>query len=145
MLAGDMTDPKHPSWLRARLAKWPLLAYRLGLGPVIAGRVMVLTTKGRVTGRSRKTPLWYVRDGNQIYCISGWGPYGDWWKNLNADPSALVRIGNTSWKTRGTLIKEGPERDRILIRIIEKYGRMTRLVYHMDRLTLAAFHLDKTV
>ena len=136
--------PKRPSWLRARLAKWPLLAYRLGLGPFIAGRVMLVTTRGRVTGRPRKTPLWYVRDGNDIYCISGWGTFSDWWKNLDADPRALVRIGNTIWETRGVLIKEEPERDELLSRIIEKYGRITRLFYHMDRLTLAAFHLGKT-
>ena len=84
-----MTTPRRkivlrPSWLRARLAKWGLLPYRFGLGRLASGQVMVLTTRGRVTGRVRNTPLWYVRDGGKVCGISGWGTSSDWFKNVQA-------------------------------------------------------------
>ena len=136
------TRPLRPSWLRRRLAKWPLMARRFGLGTLIAKRVMFLTTKGRVTGGARRTPLWYVREGDNIYCLSGWGSSSDWLKNLKANPNVLVQIGKERWETQGALIQELPEREKVLEMFLEKYGRRTvHLFYHMDRLVLVAFPL----
>lgn len=136
-------QPPRPSWLRRRLARWPVLAYRLGFGALLAGRVMILTTRGRATGGLRKTPLWYARDGDVIYCVSGWGPSSDWWKNLIAYPNASIQLGSAMWKTRGALIHDSAARARVLHMIEDKYGpRTTRFFYHMDLVILVAFPLD---
>ena len=134
--------PLRPSWLRARLAKWAVLPYKLGLGALLGREVMILTTRGRITGRARKTPLWYARDGGVVYCFSGWGSSSDWLKNLKADASALVRIGHRSWETRAVLVEEFQKRDAILQTFLKKHGRLVRVFYHMDRLVLVAFPLE---
>ena len=138
--AGYDEKTPRPSWLRRRLAKWAVVAYRLGIGALLTRRVMILTTRGRVTGRPRKTPLWYARDGDVIYCMSGWGSSSDWWKNLVAYPHASLRLGRVAWKAQGELIHDATARERVLYMIQDKYGRRTtRLFYHVDLINLVAF------
>jgi deazaflavin-dependent oxidoreductase (nitroreductase family) len=124
------------------MAKWALLPYRLGLGFLLARQVMILTTRGRATGRLRKTPLWYVRDGGAVYCFSGWGASSDWWRNLKAEPSALAQIGKRRWRTGGVFVREHHDLERVLGRFREKYGRLVPVFYHLDRLDLVYFPLD---
>jgi len=117
----------------------------LGLGFLLARKVMILTTKGRVTGKERRTPLWYVREGDAIYCLCGWGASSDWLKNLEADPHVIVQVGRERWETTKKLIQEPQEMERVLSTMQEKYGRRTvHLFYHMDRLVLVAFPLDNS-
>ena len=134
-----------PSWLRARLAKWALMPYRLGLGILLGKKVMLLTTTGRVTGRERRTPLWYLRQGDIVYSLSGWGSSSDWFQNLKMDPDARIQIGRKSWETRGMLIQGTLETEKTLKLFLEKYGRRTvGMFYHLDRLCLVAFPLSQT-
>ena len=134
--------PIRPSWLRSRLAKWALLAYRLRLGFLVAHKVMVLTTHGRLTGRPRRTPLWYVREDDTLYCLSGWGASSDWLKNVRARSDVRLQVANEVWETRGRMVPDGEEVGMLLEMFYQKYGRRTvRLFYHMDRLVLVAFKL----
>ncbi len=138
--AGNGAALLRPSRLRRRLAKWGLLPYRMGLGFLIAKQVLILTTRGRVSAKERRTPLWYVSDGDAIYCLSGWGASSDWWKNLEADPKAHLQIGRRRWKLRGEVVPEPQEVERILSRFQKKYGHRTvSLFYHLDRLVLVTF------
>jgi len=75
--------------------KIPILFYRLGLGWVLAGRFLLLTTTGRRTGKPRRTPLEFVHDPQQgAYRVApGWGANTDWYKNLLHDPRVTVRVG----------------------------------------------------
>ena len=139
------TDAKvsmlRPSWLRARAAKWAGLAYALGLGFLLARKVMVLTTMGRVTGKKLRTPLWYVRDGDTVYCLSSWGSSSDWLKNLRANSEVTLQIGWRRWNTRAAT-QGMPEIGELLPRFQRKYGRRTvKLLYHLDRLVPVAFPL----
>ena len=131
-----------PGWLRARLAKWPMLFHRLGLGALLTPWVLLLTTKGRVTGQARRTPLWYVREGDVVYCISGWGSTSDWSRNLNKDSRALVQIGRKTWETQGLSVSSDGDREKVLRILKRRYGPLVRVLYHMDRLTMVAFSLD---
>ena len=134
--------PLRPSRLRARLAKWAVVPYRLGLGRLLGRQVMILTTRGRVTGQARKTPLLYLRDEGVIYCLSGWGSSSDWLKNLEVDANVLVQIGHRSWSARAVVIGEVQQREAVLRMFLMKHGRLVRVLYHMDRLVLVAFPLD---
>ena len=119
------------------------MPYRLGLGILLARKVMILTTRGRATGRSRKTPLWYVRTENVIYCLSGWGPTSDWWKNMEAYPYATIQVGKETWKARGDFIPGASNVEEVLGKFRGKYGHRTlSMFYHLDRLVLVAFPLD---
>jgi deazaflavin-dependent oxidoreductase (nitroreductase family) len=59
---------------------------------------MLLTTRGRKTGKPRTVPVFYVRDGrNVVAACENFGlttPAG-WPANLRADPSVTIQIGST--------------------------------------------------
>jgi deazaflavin-dependent oxidoreductase (nitroreductase family) len=62
-----------------------------------AGReVLLLTTRGRLTGKDRTTPLYYLRDGNRIIICNvnpGFERTNPWVANLRAHPIAKLQIG----------------------------------------------------
>ena len=135
----DKHKRSRSGWLQRRFAKWALVVYRLGLGPLIAGRVLILTTRGRKTGRPVRTPLWYVREGEVIYCLSRRGLSSQWLKNLQSAPGARLRVGNRYWQAQGSLVSEAQERDRVAELFFQKYGRLGRLLLNRDRLSPVAF------
>ena len=88
--------------------------YRL-TGGAIGGRfgrapILLLTTKGRRSGKERTTPLLYYRDGENLVIIASNG--GDdrhpaWWLNLRDMPEARVQVGRQEMAVRAE--KAGPE------------------------------------
>ena len=56
---------------------------------------MLLTTKGRSSGKDRTVPVYYVRDGENLVAASenfGLKAAASWPKNLLADPRARIEI-----------------------------------------------------
>lgn len=78
------------------------LLYRASGGRIFtssgAGReVLLLTTKGRLTGKDRTTPLYYLRDGDRIIICNvnpGFERTNPWVINLRAHPIAKLQIGS---------------------------------------------------
>jgi deazaflavin-dependent oxidoreductase (nitroreductase family) len=52
-----------------------------------------VTTKGRRSGRDHTIEIWFGAKDSTIYLLSGGGDRSDWVRNLLADPSVTVRIG----------------------------------------------------
>ena len=60
---------------------------------------MLLTTKGRKSGKERTVPLYYVRDGKNLVAVCenfGLDTASSWPMNLRADPKALIEIDGTT-------------------------------------------------
>ncbi len=60
---------------------------------------MLLTTKGRKTGKDRTVPLHYVRDGKNLVAACenfGLQAASSWPKNLASNPKARIEIGGTA-------------------------------------------------
>ncbi len=106
--------------------------YRLSGGRV-AGRVagmpvLLLTTRGRTSGKRRTVPLTYFVDGDAIVLVGSYG--GDdrhpgWYRNLRSDPRAEVTRG----RRRRTLTARDAtpaERDRLWPRITATYPGYAR-------------------
>lgn len=70
----------------------PRLAYALGLGPVLGGVILLLTTTGRKSGLPRVTPLQYELVGDVYYLGSARGQAADWFRNIQANPRVQVRV-----------------------------------------------------
>ncbi|MGE5137875.1 MAG: nitroreductase/quinone reductase family protein [Rudaea sp.] len=70
------------------------------LSTIGSGRnVLLLTTKGRRTGRERTTPVFYLRDGRSIVICNvnpGFEHTNPWVINLRADRLARIQIGRKS-------------------------------------------------
>lgn len=86
-----------PGPLLRRLLRAPVWLYRAQLGGLLLGnRFLLLTHRGRRSGRSYRTVLEVVRFDPAIpewTVVSGFGPSSDWLRNLTAAPAARVDVG----------------------------------------------------
>jgi deazaflavin-dependent oxidoreductase (nitroreductase family) len=76
------------------LFKIPIFFYHIGL-PLFGNFILLLTTTGRKSGKTRHTPLEYHREPGTGLAIltAGWGGNTDWRRNLQADPRVCVQMG----------------------------------------------------
>lgn len=83
--------------------RFMMLMWRLGLGswvniwPVVIGRIMVITHKGRISGISRHTPVNYTIIDGDIYCTAAFGEKSDWYKNMMQNPEVEVWLPGGWW------------------------------------------------
>ena len=106
--------------------------YRLSGGRV-AGRlagmpVLLLTTRGRVTGTPRTVPLTYFADGDDIVVVASYG--GDdrgpgWYRNLRAEGRVQVLEG-TNRRAMTARTATADERDRLWPGIAATYPGYAR-------------------
>lgn len=91
--------------------------YKLYLLPLLGmGKLMlVLTTKGRKSGRRRDTPIGYFRYQDVIHLISGWGAEANWYKNIVAYPEDVyVQVGFRRFHARAEPVQDQEELNRIM-------------------------------
>jgi deazaflavin-dependent oxidoreductase (nitroreductase family) len=81
--------------LRAALQA-PRHLYRLRLGWLLGHRFLLLTHRGRHSGRVYQTVVEVVRYDPQTLesiVVSGWGERADWFRNVQATPALAVETG----------------------------------------------------
>lgn len=121
------SEPQRRGWIqypghgwRRLLLRMPLLYWRLGLKPLLVRarffRFLVLTTKGRRSGRARHTMLAHVVLEGRIYVGAGWGEQTQWYQNILADPRVTVQA-------------RGPALGAVARRVTEEERR--RLYWHL--------------
>lgn len=85
--------------------------------------MLLLTTKGRVTGEDHTVPLLYLRDGDRLVVVASYGGrprHPAWYRNLLAEPSVRVQVdGSTMPMVARTASVE--ERSSWWPRIVEAY------------------------
>ena len=91
-----------PAAIRA-MGRTHRAVYRLSGGRLLARvagmPVLMLTTTGRRTGRSRTTPLTYFELGDELAIVGSNGGEDNpprWWLNLQAEPRATIAIAGRS-------------------------------------------------
>jgi deazaflavin-dependent oxidoreductase (nitroreductase family) len=76
---------------------------------------LLLTTRGRRTGKLRRTALIYGQDGDRYVVVASSGgqpQHPSWYLNLRADPWVRVQVGTDTFPAYAATA-EGPERDRL--------------------------------
>src|SRR5713226_3507768 len=99
--AGTPHRQRERGWMRypsGGLLRWfykaPLVEWRLGLGPLLRRfRLLVLTTRGRKTGKPQHTMLEHSMMDGKAYIAPGWGQRTQWYQNIFADPRVTVQRG----------------------------------------------------
>ena len=89
---------KPPAFMIPML-KLPLLLYRLHLGWMFGHRFLLLTHKGRRSGKIRQTVLAVLRfdpKTKEIMAVSAWST-SEWYKNILATPALQVETGFTRY------------------------------------------------
>jgi deazaflavin-dependent oxidoreductase (nitroreductase family) len=119
-------------WLERLFNRIHVALYRLSGGRVgahlLGMDILLLSTRGRRSGRRRTTPLAYFRDGDCVFVIgadAGGPHHPGWYHNLRADPSCEIVIGARSSRVEAQLL-DGPERDRLYRIFSEAAGQLAR-------------------
>ena len=76
---------------------------------------LLLTTRGRRSGKLRRTPLIYGRDGDRYVVVASYGgspQHPDWYFNLTDDPDVTIQVGPDEMPARASTI-EGADRERL--------------------------------
>lgn len=91
------------------------------LGHMVGMEVLLLTTRGRRSGKERSTCLTSFQDGEAAVVIGSFlGEARDpgWVHNLRAQPEATLQSGNEVRRVRAREA-EGAERERLWARLLE--------------------------
>ncbi len=94
--------------------------YRISGGRFLAhwfdrAPVLVLETTGRRSGRRRRTPVLYLREGESFVVLAanaGADRTPAWWLNLKASGEGVAEVGRRRLRVRPRLL-EGEERERL--------------------------------
>ncbi|MHA1985189.1 MAG: nitroreductase/quinone reductase family protein [Promethearchaeota archaeon] len=116
-----------------RINKYLILPlYRLRILPLFGfGRIfLILTTKGRISGKIRRTPLEYHWIDNVITIFSGRGDDSDWLKNLRANPNdAKVKHGFHSFKPKLEFISAYEDKLKIIKWYVAEHKRSAKFLF----------------
>lgn len=76
------------------LVRLPIALFRVGLGWMLGGRLMMIEHRGRVSGERRYGVVEIVeRRPNLIRAASGFGAKAQWYRNLRANGVAYLSTG----------------------------------------------------
>lgn len=85
------------------------------------GKVLLLETRGRASGRPVKVAIGYVEEPDGSVLVAAGSADADWARNLEAEPTGRVTLGDASWPATAEAL-EGPEAHRAVRELILRYG-----------------------
>ncbi|NQV07015.1 nitroreductase family deazaflavin-dependent oxidoreductase [bacterium] len=130
-------DPKMLERLRRSfrgMNRWMLLIWRTGLGwstdlwPAGFGRLMVIEHVGRKSGAAYRTPVNFTRCGPDTYCLAGFGPRTDWYRNVLAQPDIAIWLPDGRWTAAAVDVSDSSERLPLMRRVLIDSGFASRSV-----------------
>jgi deazaflavin-dependent oxidoreductase (nitroreductase family) len=82
-----------------------------------------LTTTGRTSTRPHTIEIWFGLHRGHVYLLAGDGRSSDWVRNLEANPTVGLRIGDRDLICHARIV-EDPDEDALARRLLmEKYVR----------------------
>ena len=124
------------------LKKWKKLnklfmipLYRLKILPLFGlGKIfLLLETKGRITGKKRRTPLEYHRINDIITIFSARGEESGWMKNILNSPSDVkAHYGFRSFHPKIEIVKDNEEIIEIIKWYLTNHGRSSKILFGWD-------------
>ncbi|MBY8990258.1 MAG: nitroreductase family deazaflavin-dependent oxidoreductase [Candidatus Lokiarchaeota archaeon] len=106
--------------------------YRLKILPLLGfGRVfLILITKGRISGKKRRTPLEYHRIEGIITIFSGRGEDSGWMKNIRAaSESVWVKHGFHSFHAKVDFIQDESEKLKIVKWYVNNHSKSAKMLF----------------
>jgi deazaflavin-dependent oxidoreductase (nitroreductase family) len=103
------------------LFRLPAWLYRARLGFLAGHRFLLLTHRGRQSGRLYDTPLEVVRYDparREATVISAWGDAADWYRNVRANPVVRARIAGEDYQAHARFL----DREET-IAVLREYAR----------------------
>jgi deazaflavin-dependent oxidoreductase (nitroreductase family) len=81
-----------------------------------------LTTTGRSSGEPREIEIWFGLAGSTIYMLSGGRERSNWVRNLIADPTVTVRIGERRFRGPARIVDDPDENALARRLVLDKYS-----------------------
>jgi deazaflavin-dependent oxidoreductase (nitroreductase family) len=97
--------------------------------------LLLLTTRGRRSGRKYTTPTVYTRDGDRllVYASQGGSPeHPDWYLNLVANQDVIAGVGSERYDAVATPLS-GAERDREYAAQAERWPQFAKYQEQTER------------
>jgi deazaflavin-dependent oxidoreductase (nitroreductase family) len=132
-----------PGPILRRALRLPVHLYDLGGARLFGHRFLLLTHRGRRSGRLYRTMLEVVSwnpEGREAVVMSGFGPNANWRRNVLAGGAVEVQIAGLRFEPR----VRSPEREEA-VDVIAGYERRNRIAGPIVRAVLsrlAGFHYD---
>ena len=107
-----MADPN--DFNRGVIEEFRANAGKVG-GPFAGAPMILVTHRGAKTGKEYTSPLVHTRDGDAYVVIASKAGAPDdpqWFRNLQANPGAVVEVGEERFAARAR-VATGAERDRL--------------------------------
>lgn len=89
-----MRDASVKRWSRFHTILYRLTGGRIG-DRLVDNDILLLTTRGHVTGKPHTVPLLYLREGERLVVIASYGgrpANPTWYQNLSADQRVEVQV-----------------------------------------------------
>ncbi|MBV9410401.1 MAG: nitroreductase family deazaflavin-dependent oxidoreductase [Acidimicrobiia bacterium] len=77
-----------------------------------------LTTTGRRTGQPHTIEIWFAVQGGRLYLMSGGREKADWVRNIQAQASITVRIGDKELAGNARVVQAGTDEDALARRLL---------------------------
>lgn len=116
-----------PAWWRGPISA----ILRSRFHRLLSGRLLLITVRGRRTGRFYTLPVGYVRAPGVVYVMVGDYETKRWWRNLEGGaPVALVLGGHVADARAAILdpVRDRAEFDRALALYTTRFGPVVRKV-----------------
>jgi hypothetical protein len=92
-----------------------------------------LITTGRTSGRESSRPVWFVREGENVYLLPVTGSDSQWYKNVLKTPAIRLAAGGTEYSARATPITDPIKVDEVVEGFRAKYGASDVETYYPKR------------
>ena len=131
-----MTAPRQIPDFVWRVMGWlnPRISRRFRKGRKASQLVLVLTTIGRKSGRSHKTPLQYELLDGAYYVGSARGTQADWYRNILGDPKVTVEIAGREFSAQAEAITDPVRIADFLEMRLERHPKMIRAMMRFEGL-----------
>ena len=81
-----------------------------------------ITVTGRTSGREHSTPVWFVRERDDMFLVPVDASRSNWFKNVRENPTIRIDARGASLTAHATPITDQAEVDRIVDKFRAKYG-----------------------
>lgn len=108
----------------------PAWLYRAGLGWILGTRFLLLTHRGRRSGRLHETVLevlLFTRSTHESVVASAFGTDADWYRNIQAEPALEVRTGRADYRPEQRFLTPQEARE-VAVRFCKRHRLEARLV-----------------
>ncbi|MHA1168948.1 MAG: nitroreductase family deazaflavin-dependent oxidoreductase [Candidatus Hodarchaeales archaeon] len=109
--------PRSYKWFKRANRFFVVPLYRLRILPLfgIGWIILMITTVGRKTGKTRRNPVEFHRVDGTIVITAGRGEKTDWVRNIRANPDKVrVQVGFRSFKPRVEILDDISEKIKFL-------------------------------